>query len=373
MINSLKQLVIKPTVYCYHKCPYCDLRQDYYKEVVADNKIRVLEIKDALSGDIEKKFSKKNQPGHMPINIALEAIEQAAEMGMESMQLSGGDPLLYPHLTEVISAAAKHPNVFVFMNSVGTRVSEEKVKELLDAGLMAWNFSIDTLDHKLYQELRGVKNALDKILTAIETVRKVAKDYPDFCINYMTVITNKNYRELPELFSHCLKTGVASIYLMNVYGDTEGESLLSVEEINDFRENIVPEIMKRINEISPYQIVRENAEKVLATFFSRENSDENYAKGIYWDSTESVRAACKTPEHYALIEPNGKVLPCCLVEISHEGEVGNMFEKSLKEVWVDDGYKEFRKERIDFCLKCSSPRNKTIGFIPKLCRQFNVQ
>lgn len=29
--RPLTQLVLKPTVFCYHRCPYCDLRQDYYK------------------------------------------------------------------------------------------------------------------------------------------------------------------------------------------------------------------------------------------------------------------------------------------------------------------------------------------------------
>ena len=32
--RKMKQFVLKPTVYCYHRCPYCDLRQDYYKDMV---------------------------------------------------------------------------------------------------------------------------------------------------------------------------------------------------------------------------------------------------------------------------------------------------------------------------------------------------
>ncbi|EJO53958.1 radical SAM protein [Burkholderia multivorans] len=373
--RDLKQLVIKPTVYCFHKCPYCDLRQDYYQGVLEKNKARVIPVRDTRTStpglEMNAKAAKIN-PGHMPLEMALQSIDEAAALGMESMQLSGGDPLLYPHLTEVIRAAARHPGVFVFMNSVGTQVSAAKVRELIDAGLMAWNFSIDTLDPALYEELRGVNRALEKIMAAIATVRSVAVDYPDFCINYMTVITNKNYRELPDLFSHCLETGVASIYLMNVYGDVEGRSLLSVDQIQEFRNDIVPEILRRINEKSPYEIVKTNAEWVMNTFFSSENSDENYSKGIYWPNPEAAKAACRTPEHYALIEPDGKVLPCCLVEISHEGEVGDMSRNSLTEVWAASGYSDFRRDRIDFCVKCSSPRNKTVGFVPKLCRQFNV-
>ncbi len=374
--NSLKQLVIKPTVYCYHKCPYCDLRQDYYKTILKNNKKRVIPISESTQESAHKLKLNGNKatlnPGHMPLDMALHAIDEAAKRGMESMQLSGGDPLLYPYLTQVIRAAASHPGVFVFMNSVGTNVSKQKVEELIDAGLMAWNFSIDTLDPMLYQELRGVKDALPKILEAIATVREAAKNYPEFCINYMTVITNKNYRELPDLFGHCLENNIASIYLMNVYGDVEGKSLLNIEQIQEFRNEVVPKIIEKIDELSPHAIVRDNAREVMSTFFSTENSDDNYAKGIYWNSAEDVKRACRTPEHYALIEPDGGVLPCCLVEISHEGEVGNLTKNTLGEVWEDDGYMKFREDRIEFCTKCSSPRNKTIGFVPKLCRQFNA-
>ena len=36
--RRLKQFVLKPTVFCFHRCPYCDLRQDYYQAMVVDRK-----------------------------------------------------------------------------------------------------------------------------------------------------------------------------------------------------------------------------------------------------------------------------------------------------------------------------------------------
>lgn len=111
----LTQLVLKPTVYCFHRCPYCDPRQDYYREIVRSKKtsLKLLPPNDP---------SKRANPGHMPLDLALRTINEAAALGMKSMQLSGGDPLLYPHLVELIRAGARHPGVFVFMNSVGTGV-----------------------------------------------------------------------------------------------------------------------------------------------------------------------------------------------------------------------------------------------------------
>ena len=96
--RRLKQFVLKPTVFCFHRCPYCDLRQDYYREMVADRK-RALPLVEG-SGP-----RRRPNPGHMPLDLALRTIDEAAALGMEELQLSGGDPLLYPHLIDVIRAA----------------------------------------------------------------------------------------------------------------------------------------------------------------------------------------------------------------------------------------------------------------------------
>src|SRR5258705_1644869 len=153
----LKQFVLKPMVYCYHRCPYCDLRQDYYRDMVADRK-QALQILPRDDG------ARMPNPGHMPPDLALRTIDEAVALGMEELQLSGGDPLLYPHLVEVIRAAKRHPGVFVLMNSVGTGVTTEKARAIIDAGLGAWNFSVDTLDPVKYEKLRGVRKALPTIM-----------------------------------------------------------------------------------------------------------------------------------------------------------------------------------------------------------------
>lgn len=359
---TLTQLVIKPTIFCYHRCSYCDLRQDYYRDLVAEGKkdLRV------LGGQ-----QPRQNPGHMPRDLALRMVDEAAELGMRSLQLSGGDPLLYPHLLDVIAAGASHPGVFVFMNSVGTGVSTDRVRELIDAGLGAWNFSVDTLDPAKYDEIRGVQRAFTRIQAAIKTVQDVAADYPNFCTNYMAVITRKNFRDLPALVGHCLDTGIASVHLMNVYGDRSGGTLLTVEDIAEFRDITVPAILSELRDRDVPDIVYDNAVSVLGTFYSRENSDANYAEGLYWPSLEAARAGCDTPNFYSLIEPDGRVLPCCLVEISHEGEVGNAKDRPLSEVWSGEAYKEFRANRIPFCQECSAPRHRTLGLTPKMCRQFN--
>jgi hypothetical protein len=116
---------------------------------------------------------------------------------------------------------------------------------------------------------------------------------------------------------------VAAIYPMNVYGDTTGQALLTEPEIGEFRQEIVPAILGILEEKGAPEMGQTNAATVMSSFFSTENPDSNYARGVYWPSMDAARDACNVPNYYALIEPDGRMLPCCLVEISHQGEVGN--------------------------------------------------
>ncbi len=101
-----------------------------------------------------------------------------------------------PGRQSAVSRGTVLDSVPVLMNSVGTDVTAEKAREIIGAGLGAWNFSVDTPDPALYEKLRGVSGALPKIMAAIAAVREAGADFPGFRFNYMTVISRHNFRGL---------------------------------------------------------------------------------------------------------------------------------------------------------------------------------
>jgi len=348
---ALTKFVLKPTVYCFHKCSYCDPRQDFYQPMI------------------------KSKASHMPFDLAKTVLEDAYSLGMKQFQLSGGDPLIYPHLVDLLHTASSYNGVFVFMNSVGTALTREYAQDILGAGLGAWNISLDSPHAEVHNPLRGVNNAWQASMDALALLSDLKKSdsrFKDLGINFQTVITRHNYKDFPELIRFSLALGIESIYFMNIQGDLENKFLLSLSQIQEFKEHTVPEMINVLRENGVDQVVQENAVRVLSSFFSTEtNTIENYAKGIYWNSFEAVKAACAVPDYYALVEPNGDVLPCCLVEMSHTGIVGNVFKNSLKEIWTGEQFTRFRENRIPYCVRCPAPRNRTLGLVASMCRQFD--
>jgi len=354
-LKPLKKLVIKPTVKCYHKCKYCVPRQNYFAELVT------------------KKNRDKNQLENMPLEMAIKCITDAHSLGMSECLFSGGDPLIYPDIVELVSKASSLDNVFVYLNSLGVGIQKSKVIEIIEAGLSAWNLSLDTIDPKTYDKLRGLngafKNAMET-LDVLKDARKTLNKKRQFFINYMTVITRYNYQSLPRLLENAIANQISSIYFIFIQGDSSNAFLLSKAEIIDFRRHIVPKMLEILYRAELPDPVFANAQKVLTSFYCSDNSDDNYSKNVWWTNIEAAKNSCNIPDYCLHIEPDGTVLPCCVVEISHEGEVGNLWSSTLKDIWDSKALQEFRSNKMTFCIQCPVQRNKTLGLIPEMCRQF---
>lgn len=101
-------------------------------------------------------------------------VEVAASAGVETVRLTGGEPLINPDLVEIVRrvSAIRGPagNVEVAMTTNGIRLPEF-MSRLEEAGLARLNVSIDTLDRDRFRELTR-RDRLDDVLAGIESARR---------------------------------------------------------------------------------------------------------------------------------------------------------------------------------------------------------
>ncbi len=108
-----------------------------------------------------------HKEGHEPgeETLTVEQLEKvfatAAKMGLSTIKLTGGEPLLRNDLKDIISAAAKHfEDVSITTNGI---LLGEMVADLKAAGLDRVNISLDTLDPERYEMLTGTGRLQDVI------------------------------------------------------------------------------------------------------------------------------------------------------------------------------------------------------------------
>jgi MoaA/NifB/PqqE/SkfB family radical SAM enzyme len=94
-----------------------------------------------------------------------EIIESLQETGVNIFVLSGGEPLLtYDKLLSILSSADKDKSDF-HLHTSGNSITEQKVKELRDAGLKAAAIGLDDYDEERHDKIRGKGSFADATKT----------------------------------------------------------------------------------------------------------------------------------------------------------------------------------------------------------------
>lgn len=349
-MRKLQKLVIKPTLECFCKCSFCSVRQNFYKE-------------------------QKKRKRHLDFNKLKEIFAAANDLGAKTLQISGGDPLLYDDLLRVVKEANKY-NWFIFIITVAYNLDRNMAKNLLRAGLSGFNVSIDSPKFEIHDKLRGVSGLLGRSVNSLkffDELRRKNINYRNFYTNIQTLVARETYKDLPMLFKLALEVNASSVFLMHVYNyhDKPSDLLLTKEEINDFKNNIIPDIISVVKDKVKDEKITKNAIHVLRSMFNvQHNNIENYTRGKYWGNLNYVKSLCNQPNKLAMILSNGNILPCCAIENEYKQIVGNIFEQTLTDIWNSGKYKKFREEKSEFCQYCPSLIQRTIGLVPSMLTQF---
>lgn len=100
----------------------------------------------------------------------LEVCRIGAELGINKIRITGGEPLIRKGITDLIEGIAKIPGIEDIGMTTNGILLEEYAQKLRDAGLMRVNISLDTLDPEEFLEItRG--GDIKKVFRGIEAAK----------------------------------------------------------------------------------------------------------------------------------------------------------------------------------------------------------
>jgi cyclic pyranopterin phosphate synthase len=124
-------------------------------------------------------------------------------LGVRSIRLTGGEPLVHPTLPDVIArltALEPRPEISLTTNGV---TLERSARKLADAGLDRINISVDTLDRDRFIELTR-RDRLADVLAGVAAAAEVGLE--PVKINSV-LVRDSNLHEAPELLGWALRHG----------------------------------------------------------------------------------------------------------------------------------------------------------------------
>lgn len=321
-INKAKpiQVTIKPTLCCIANCLHCNPRN--------------------------KKFDGKRKLTLKEYEILF---EELYEMGTRNICISGGEPLLYKNIIQLVNLATRK-GLKVSLNTNDFLLSQNILDELLNAGLMALNVSIDSPFSERHDNLRGLNGMFDKVISNLKQYKSNAVP---FVLNIRMVLSKYNYKDIDKMIDLALNLNADLLSIDMIEADSKNKYfLLNKNEILEFRNKIIPKLIQKIETLNISDNLKKYNIKEIKDIFNIDfNKIENYVNGIYWPN-DRIKEKCDIPNSFMIIEGDGNVLPCNAVEYNREKIVGNIFDNPIQQLWESDKWEKFRKEKMNFCKEC---------------------
>ncbi|HMG15452.1 MAG TPA: radical SAM/SPASM domain-containing protein [Saprospiraceae bacterium] len=232
-----------------------------------------------------------------------------------------GEPYINPRFLEMVRYA-HNQGIYTITSTNGHFLDDDNARQTIESGLDRIIISLDGTTQEVYEQYRK-EGKLDKVIEGTKNLVKWKKllnsKHPHIIFQFLVVKPNEH--QIPEVYRLAKEIGVDEVKLKTaqVYDYLNGNSL-------------IPDNPK-------YSRYLKNGDNT----YSQKNVLANHCWKLW---------------HSAVITWDGTVVPCCFdKDATHE--MGNLKQNSLKDIWQQKSYNNFRKRivksrsSIDICANCS--------------------
>ena len=248
------------------------------------------------------------------------------KLGVVELVLSGGNPLLRDDIGEIIDYASRFFITTIYDN--GSLVAK-KIDALRRADFVA--ISLDTLDEKKFDYLKGVRGAWKRAMEGIETLQKEGVS-----VAISPTISQLNLYEIVDLTKHFVARGVPVLYCLYSYDYPMENRLFGIGKKSDELEIVdrqaMVEVCDRLIEVK---------EKHQGLFITVKTL--NALKQFFLNGQRTWR--CQALRGFFIVDHLGRAAGCHLRQ-----PVASVYE--LPDLWDSEMFESLRRE-YSGCEKCT--------------------
>jgi len=264
---------------------------------------------------------------HLTPEDIKEICRQGDDLGLAQIAISGGEPLIYPDLDDVVKAINPE-KWWIAIDTNGWFLTKEKAKHLKSIGIDKIQISLDSFDSETHDNFRHKKGAFVQVLKATDYIKDA-----ELSLLILTTVSKQRLKsdEFIMFLDFC-KANKLPVYitLAKPIGNWAGnlDVVCGDEEI------------KYLKELEK--------EYKFTTRFS-----EGYG----------IDLGCIAMKRGITITKYGDVFPCPYIQVS----MGNIFEESLKDI-IDRGLsiKYFSYKNKYTCLSGNKDFEFVQNYMPKI-------
>ncbi len=221
-----------------------------------------------------------------------------------------GEPYLHPQLLEMVNYASAK-NIYTATSTNAHFLSDEVARHTVESGLDRLIISIDGASQETYESYRK-EGQLSKVLEGTANIIKWKKQMKSRTphVVWQFLVVKPNEHEVAMIKQMAKEYGVDKV-------------AFKTAQIYDFEDG---------NELIPTE-----------DKYSRYRKDQN---GKYLLKNKALEE-CWKMWHSCVFTWDGQVVPCCF-DKDAQHTLGNINERSFKEIWQSERYNAFRKQLFYF-------------------------
>lgn len=294
--EKIRYLLLKTTNRCNSDCEYCSHA--------------VNRIPQELKCDI-------------PFEIIEKTIKEAAEMGVDAISISGGEPLIRSDIIDIVKKTVDCKIIPVLLTN--GLLLEKKWDQLGHAGLRYIIISIDSVDKEIYEKQRGAK--FSQAVAGIDAALKMRDKYGNVEIHVSAVLTKDNQEDFLRLLKYMndrkIKVQISPYHKRE--DDEEDYSIVDRKRIETLIHQLIQ--MKQ----NGYLIA--NSETFLMHLPDFFCGHKVMPEGF----------ACKVGYTSLAIDTYMNIKPCWSYLYK---PIGNLKENTLREIWESEKMQSFRNKMM---------------------------
>jgi SynChlorMet cassette radical SAM/SPASM protein ScmF len=271
-------------------------------------------------------FSQSATDG-IPLEHLKKTILEAKTIGLQSVKLTGGEPLLYRDIKPLLTFLASE-DIAVIIETNGTLLDRHILEALQLCQVDQISVSLDAATKEIHDEMRGVKGSFDQTLKGLRLLSEFEYDF-----QIIMTLQRENSHEIRGLVSLAKELGAGSLKINHLVPCGRGKRVFRN------RENLSPDEL-----ILLYQAVERERS-------SHGNLDVIFDLPVALRSIEDIKRRgiieCNILNILGILA-SGDYSICGIGQTIDELRMGNLYQDSIVEIW--------RNSRILKELRDSLPR-----------------
>jgi len=268
---------------------------------------------------------KDRETVQMPTKKVLSLIDELHSLGVKSILFTGGgEPLMHPDICKILRYAKKL-DFKIGMSTNGGMLGDVEIQNTILECNTYLRVSLDAGTDKVHSKLHGVPlGSYSKILSNIKSMNE--RRTTDITIGYAFLIGNENYFDIDSAVWNAVSNGFDYI---------------------QFRPIIGSEISNEARAVADYKI------KEMKGLYFDFNILGTVDRFVETKTNDKCFTKCRATPLITIIGADQKVYLCCQWRGNLKYVVGDISNKSFKEVWDSEHHRKL-VESIDVkkCYPC---------------------